>query len=79
MVKVTGKITFGDIVYILFILFCLMVIVGSAIGGWLWIYQGGFTKRQLILNLITTTTAILSIWFLFKHVFIFKINRHEKI
>jgi hypothetical protein len=76
--KVEGKIKIGDVAYILLILICLLFMIISSIGGWWYMNYTGFTPKQLIINLIVSSSTLFMIWVIFNYIFIFKIKRHSR-
>jgi hypothetical protein len=73
--KIEGKVTIGDVAYILFILICLLYSIISSIAGWWYINYIGFTIKQLIVNLIVSSSTLIFIWVVFKYIFVFKFKK----
>jgi hypothetical protein len=73
--KIEGKITLGDILYVIFILFCLLSMTANSFIGWCYIMNIEFSIKQLILNLIVSIVTIFMFWMVFKYILVFKINR----
>jgi hypothetical protein len=73
--KIEGKITLGDILYTLFILFCLFLTIGSSIGGWWYLSHFGFSVKQFLVNILVSSSTLFMIWMIFTKIFIIKINR----
>ena len=75
--RIEGKITLGGILYVLFILFCLFLTIGSSIGGWWFLSRFGFSIKQLLINLLVTSSTILMIWVIFTKIFVIKIKNRK--
>ena len=75
--KIEGKITLSDIFYILFILFCLFGSIFSSIGGWWFLLHFGFSIKQLLINIIVSSSTLFIIWLIFTKIFIIKINKNK--
>jgi hypothetical protein len=75
--KIEGKIKIGDVAYILLILICLLFMIISSIGGWWYMNYTGFTIKQLIINLIVSSSTLFMIWVIFNYILIFKIKRRS--
>jgi hypothetical protein len=73
--KIEGKITLGGILYVLFILFCLFLTIGSSIGGWWFLSHFGFSIKQLLINILVSSATLFMVWVIFTKIFIIKINR----
>ena len=73
--RIEGKITIGDILYVLFILFCLFLSSGSSIGGWWYLLHFGFSVKQLLINILVSSSTLFMVWVIFTKIFIIKINR----
>jgi len=73
--KIEGKITLGDMLYTLFILFCLFLTIGSSIGGWWFLSHFGFSVKQFIINILVSSSTLFMIWIIFTKILIIKINR----
>ena len=73
--KIEGKITLGGILYVLFILFCLFLTIGSSIGGWWLLSHIGFSVKQLLINILVSSSTLFMVWVIFTKIFIIKINR----
>ena len=73
--KIEGKITLGDILYVLFILLCLFLMIGSSIGGWWFLSHFGFSLKQLLINILVSSSTLFMGWVIFTKIFIIKINR----
>lgn len=71
-IKIEGKITIGDILYVLFILFCLFLSTGSSIGGWWYLLQFGFSVKQLLINILVSSSTLFMFWMVFKYMLVFK-------
>lgn len=69
------KITIVDILFIFLIFFCLLVSMANAVGGWWFMSHVGFTVKQLLINLIVTSSALFMTYIVFKYVFVIKINK----
>ena len=72
---IEGKITMGDILYVLFILCCLFLLAGSSIGGWWYLSHFGFSLKQLLINILVSSSTLFMFWMVFKYMLVFKINR----
>ena len=73
--KIESKITLSDILYVVFILFCLFLTIGSSIGGWWYLSDIGFSVKQLLINILVSSSALFMVWVIFIKIFIIKINR----
>ena len=73
--RIEGKITMGDILYVLFILCCLFLLTGSSIGGWWYLSHFGFSLKQLLINILVSSSTLFMFWIIFKYMLVFKINR----
>ena len=73
--RIEGKITMSDILYVLFILFCLFLSTGSSIGGWWYLLHFGFSVKQLLINILVSSSTLFMFWMVFKYMLVFKINR----
>ena len=73
--KIEGKITLGGILYVLFILFCLFLMIGNSIGGWWFLSHIGFSIKQLLINILVSSATLFMVWVIFTKIFIIKINR----
>ena len=73
--RIEGKITMSDILYVLFILFCLFLSSGSSIGGWWYLLHFGFSVKQLLINILVSSSTLFMVWVIFTKIFIIKINR----
>ena len=74
-IKIEGKITMSDILYVLFILFCLFLSISSSISGWWYLSQFGFSLKQLLINILVSSSTLFMFWMVFKYILVFKINR----
>ena len=72
--KIEGKITLVDILYTLFILFCLFLTIGSSIGGWWYLSHIGFSIKQLLINILVSGSTLFMFWVIFTKIFIIKIH-----
>lgn len=72
--KVDGKITKGDILYILFILFCLLLMIGNSVGGWWYLSHFGFSIKQLLINILVSSSTLFMIWAIFTKIFVITIR-----
>jgi len=70
--KIEAKITLGSILYVLFILFCLFLTIGYSIGGWWYLSYFGFNIKQLLVNILTSSSTIFFIWIIFTKIFVIK-------
>ena len=73
--KIEGKITIWDIVYIVYILFFLFLMISNSVGGWLYISHFGFSIKQLLINILVTSSTLFMIWIVFTKILIFKIRK----
>jgi hypothetical protein len=73
--KIEGKITLGGIAYVLFILFCLFLTIGSSIGGWWYLSHFGFSVKQLLINILVSSSTLFMIWMIFTKIFTIQIKK----
>jgi len=73
--KIEGKITLGGIAYVLFILFCLFLTIGSSIGGWWYLSHFGFSVKQLFINILVSSSTLFMIWMIFTKIFTIQIKK----
>jgi len=75
------KLTLGDAIYrprkrrIILIFLCMLSLIVNSICGWWYIYQQGFSIKQLLINLVVTSATAFWIWALFKYIFIIEIKK----
>jgi hypothetical protein len=69
------KLTLGDAIYITFMFLCMLSLIVNSICGWWYIYQQGFSIKQLLINLVVTSATAFWVWALFKYIFIIEIKK----
>ena len=69
------KPTPGDVIYITFVILCMLSLIVNSICGWWYIYQQGFSIKQLLINLLVTSATIFWMWVAFKYIFIIEIKK----
>jgi hypothetical protein len=74
---IKSKITIGDVIYITFMLICLLSLITNTIVCWWFINNVGFSTKQFLINLLVTSVTIFYIWALFKYILIIKIKRNK--
>ena len=78
IVKTNRKVTIGDILHILFILFCLLMMIGNTIGSWWQLIHFGFSIKYLFIAIITTAATVFLFYITFTEtIIISRINKDE--
>ena len=76
--KIEGKITFLDAILIIINILLIGVMVGVALGGWWYLIYIEFTIKQLLINVLITSSVSFVAWVFFTKMFVIKIKWSNK-
>jgi hypothetical protein len=77
-VKTNRKITIGDILYMLFILFSSLMMIGNTIGAWWQLTHFGFSIKYLSIAIVVTAVTVFWFYITFTQEVIISITKIKK-
>lgn len=72
ILEIKGRVTIGDVLYVLFILFLLVLNLFNSIYCWI---SNTITVKQIFLNLTILSSTIFVYYMVFRYIFIIKVNK----
>ena len=75
LVKMNGKIRVSDVLYILFILFCLLFISANVFVSWWYFLNFAYTLKQFFISSLLTFAMIVFYYVTFTEIFVITIKR----
>lgn len=72
ILEIKGRVTIGDVLYMIFILFLLALNLFNSIYCWI---SNIITVKQIFLNLTILSSTIFVYYMVFRYIFIIKVNK----